>query len=423
MAPAFDIHRALFLRSPKAGMIPYATREYVGEGLILEEKKALEYSDDLYGSNCIRRSGDNGRTWSAWETVSKEKLPVQGDCSLEEIPWMACFDPVSGKNVRHVFQRIIVGDPAKAMERWWRGGLKFYFDHGFYQIGDAAGLQWTEHKPFRYEEGEPFHPEDWGHAGYLRRNQLYAGTNMIATSRGTLVFAATVPVPYLDDAEELKLPDGGWIGRVAGIRAAVGRWNPRTGDYDWQWSAPFWLPRRVSSRGLMEPSVAELADGRLLVDMRGANDGAGIENRPGRRWISTSPDGGLTWTPITDLRYDTGETFHSPSSIAKLLRHAGTGKLYWFGNLSDKPVFGSGPRYPLVMAEVDESGPTLKKNTVTVIDDRDPAFDPPALALSNFCVREDRESHTLEVLMTRPDRPDADGKQEQCVWRYTITPR
>ena len=117
--------------------------------------------------------------------------------------------------------------------------------------------------------------------------------------------------------------------------------------------------------------------------------------------MSVSKDGGLTWSDVTDMRYDTGEQFYSPASISRTIRSLKTGKLYWAGNIPDTPPDGNSPRYPLQIVEIDEENPSFKKNTVTVIDDRDPEQDSEFLQLSNFSLLEDRESHHMEVYLTR----------------------
>jgi hypothetical protein len=65
--------------------------------------------------------------------------------------------------------------------------------------------------------------------------------------------------------------------------------------------------------------------------------------------------------------------------------------LYWIGNA---------PRYPLVIAEVDEATATLRKQTVTAIDDRDSEKHDFNYQLSNFSLLENRETHELELFLT-----------------------
>ena len=105
-------------------------------------------------------------------------------------------------------------------------------------------------------------------------------------------------------------------GCVAGAMSFVGKWDPVRKDYSWRISNRIFLPRKVSTRGLVELDLSELKDGRLLLIMRGSNAGLDSLECPGRKWISVSSDGGLTWGEITDLRFDTGEQFYSPATFA-----------------------------------------------------------------------------------------------------------
>jgi hypothetical protein len=154
---------------------------------------------------------------------------------------------------------------------------------------------------------------------------------------------------------------------------------------------------RRENRG---PQVAELKDGRLVLEMRGSNDGLDPVKYPGRKWMSVSRDAGKNWSAVTDLRYDTGEQFYAPSALARFIRSRKTGKLYWIGNISRGPAKGNRPRYPLYIAEVDEKTPALKKNTLTVIDDRS-AEDTEAVQFSNFSLLENRETLDLEIYLSR----------------------
>ena len=133
--------------------------------------------------------------------------------------------------------------------------------------------------------------------------------------------------------------------------------------------------RRVKT----ETAKIELKDGRVLVAWRGSN----TATTAGRKWFSLSTDGGRTLSPVAEWEYDDGSRFYSPSSYHRMIRHSATKKLYWIGNICGSPPGGNSPRYPLVIAEVDESTPSLKKKTVSVIDDRKPE-QPAAIQFSNF---------------------------------------
>jgi hypothetical protein len=96
-----------------------------------------------------------------------------------------------------------------------------------------------------------------------------------------------------------------------------------------------------------------------------------------------------------------------------------SGKLYWFGNICSEPPSGNSPRYPLIVAEVDESKVALKQESVTVIDDKGPD-DSPKLQLSNFCLLEDRETHRVELYLTRLGANPEDFWGSDA-YRYTLS--
>ena len=137
--------------------------------------------------------------------------------------------------------------------------------------------------------------------------------------------------------------------------------------------------------------------------------------------MTVSQDGGLSWSPVTDLRYDTGEQFYSPCSMPATTRSGKTGKLYFIGNITDTPPRGNGPRYPLVIAEIDEDMPALKKDTLTVIDDREPETEAPTMGLWGKPF-ENRETLDLELFLTRHwTHADPAQKWTADAYRYTIT--
>ena len=131
--------------------------------------------------------------------------------------------------------------------------------------------------------------------------------------------------------------------------------------------------------------------------MRGSNDGR--PDLPGRRWFSISTDGGRTWPAAQPWTYEDGCTFFSPSSCSQLIKHS-SGKLFWLGNITPENPDGNQPRYPFVIGEVDQDTGLLKRNTVSVVDNRQPN-EHERLTLSNFTAHEDRESPDILLHMTR----------------------
>ena len=424
MPPICRIEKEVYVKAPEPRVAPSVSMSYIGRGLRREEVRSLVRSSDWSDTVRRRTSGDNGRTWSEWELVYEE-APTQGEFTQSggaSQRGTGPYDPVSGRLIKPVFQRILKGDPRKAMSEIWSGN-RLFWDHGFYQLSADDGRTWGEARQLRYEEGPEFDPENWGNPDFLRTNEMYIG-RAAALSNGTVVISATVPVPYRDEEDEKVpsiFPNNYREGCVAGAVCFVGRWNAERRDYDWKVSDPVFVPRRVSTRGLVELDIAELSNGNLLLVMRGSNAGLDPLKCPGRKWFSVSGDGGLTWSPVSDIRYDTGEQFYSPASISCMIRSSRTGRLYWAGNITEVPPDGNSPRYPLQIVEIDEESPSFRKDTLTVIDDRDPERDSEHLQLSNFSLLEDRETFDMEVYLTRlgergggPDVWTADA------YRYTL---
>lgn len=419
-----NVKRDIYIRNSRPGVAPWIGVEYFGGGLLRREH-LQDFTTSDWGRNIRRRvSPDNGRTWSAWDLLHPQ-WPTQGNCHREESSICNLADPASGKTIETVFQRIMLGDPQQGITEAWKGNQR-YFDHGFYRLYAEDGKKGPDFRQFRYEEGAPFDEHEWARPDYLRTNQMYIGYTIIRLSDGSLLYPVCLGMPYKDVEDDRivgHIPNFGMKDTVCGVRCFIGRWNAGRDDYDWVISAPTFLPRRISTRGLAEPAIAELRNSRLLLDFRGSNWRLDPHTVPGRHWMSVSNDKGRTWSPVTDWRFDTGEQFYSPASYAKMIRSTKTGKLYWVGNISDTPAKGNSPRYPLVIVEIDEELPALKKDTLTVIDQRNPARDAESLQLSNFSLIENRETRQLEIYLARigekgPKSPDV---WTTDAWRYILT--
>jgi hypothetical protein len=274
------------------------------------------------------------------------------------------------------------------------------------RLSSDHGRTWSAPRQLRYEEGEEFDPEDPVKSGFLTRNEAYFGSNFIRHSSGTLIHAVA-------DARALgdrKPKARAWTGSLC----FAGRWDPAAKEYRWAAGKPASAPPEMSSRGLMEPEAAELAGGRVLVIWRGSD----TPQTPGRKWFSVSADAGMTLSPVSELEYDDGTRFYSPSSYHRMIRHSVTGKLYWIGNIASARPRGNWPRHPLVIAEVDEAIPALRRGTVTVIDDRGPGQSG-EVQFSNFSLYEDLESRDLVLFMT-PYGADARSVFDADSYRYTF---
>ena len=341
----------------------------------------------------VRESGNGARTWSALQPVRETTFRPTGG------------NPRWGNNERVLY------DPAARLHVsiWWSittvktaPGKHRYYNHAWYRLSEDGGRTWDMPKQLRYEAGPEYdfdHPYD---AGFLEKNlaTVHAHCAMLH-GNGTLVVAAVgVKIPESAGDPDPSGKYGGYDKpshcRDLGGSCFVGRWDKQKRLYEWKRGNCVWLPRSAASRGFMEAAIAELSGGRVLVVYRVT----GTAKTPGRKWYAVSSDGGLTLSKARELKYDDGTRFYSPSSYHRMLRSSATGRLYWIGNICPKPPRGNSPRYPLVIAEVDEDMPALKHGTATVIDDRLPS-DSKDLQLSNFSLIENRRTHCFELFLTR----------------------
>jgi hypothetical protein len=400
----WSVKKELYVPSPEPRVGVTLSMCYIGSGLKREEIRAIIRSSDWVEKPRKRISANNGRTWSEWEIID-EKSKMQGNCTMkggETQGGTGPYDPVSRRLIKPVFQRIIKGKPEVAMSEIWKGN-RLFCDHGFYQLSDDDGLTWGEAFQLIYEEGPDFNPEDWVDEKYYRTNEMYIG-NAITLKNGSVVISATIPIPFMDEEDRNMpsiFPNNYREGCVGGAICFVGCWDKSLQNYNWKGSKPVFLPRRISTRGLDELHISELLNGKLLLVIRGSNTGLDPLKCPGRKWFSVSNDGGLTWTEVKDIRYDTGEQLYSPASMSSTFRSSENGKLYWVGNISERPVEGNAPRYPLQIIEIDEEIICFKKETMTIIDDRDPVHDSESLQLSNYSILENRETKEVEIYLTR----------------------
>ncbi|MDO8544357.1 MAG: sialidase family protein [Opitutaceae bacterium] len=403
--PICSVKREVYIPSPQPGLAPVINVKYLGEGLRRREIIGQQGKSDLAEKIKARFSDDNGRTWSPPVPLGTGPDSLrQGENFREDLYFAVNFDPQSRRTIEMVFQRIFLGEPAAVLKKYWRGEKQFY-DHMLYRLSADEGRTWTALQPLVHEPGAAFDPANWANPGYLHSNEMYGSYAVTILRNGQIAYPVSLRVPCVEDEEDKKIRANfpkyaSAPGYVGGVSCFLGKWNPQKNDYEWTVSNPVFVPLRISTRGLGEPIIAELQDGTLLLEMRGSNDGLDPVKYPGRKWISISKNGGHDWSPVTDLRYDTGEQFYAPGSLAKFVRSHKTGKLYWIGNISRQPPKGGIPRYPLYIAEVDEHMPALKKSTLTVIDDRQPE-DTAAVQFSNFSLLENRETQDVEVFLTR----------------------
>ncbi len=387
--PIVTVKKELFAKHPRPGAAALASDGYVGPKLERLEYHGLEIIDDAPEDNGFRFSSDNGRSWVPVESTPDTSPEVQG---LGGGP--VVFDPNAGVLVGIFMRQIFSGANANNF-------LYTRFSRDY-------GKSWSKPRQLRYEPGEDFDPKNPLKPGFLLRNQAYRGSSILLRRDGTLVHAAgMVNAPH--DPENDQRPY-----RMGGV-CFIGKWDAKAADFSWKAGRRVEVSPDLSWRGLMEPEVAELRDKRLLVVWRGSD----TAKTAGHKWYSVSEDGGMTLSEPAEWKYDDGSHFYSPSAWHLMIRHSVTGRLYWVGNICPEPPDGNWPRYPLVIAEVDEKISALKRSTVTAIDDREPG-QKGNVQFSNFSLMENRETHELELLMTLYGALDPANVRTADCYKYIL---
>jgi len=297
-----------------------------------------------------------------------------------------------------------IDDPLEAF-RWWTLRYRVSLDGGHTTVVDEPVTQEG------HTAEQPFEGVLPGKVGMIMGDITQTP---IRTRGGTILVPTNLTVLG---------PDGRYAnpgGSLCFLDAAVliGR---RGQDYRIRWE----LSDRVSndparsSRGCLEPTLAQAPDGRILMVMRGSNDA--IPDQPGVKWSTISHNEGRTWSTPEPWTYADGGTLFSPGSSSQLLQHSG-GVLYWLGNITPENPRGSYPRYPLVIGRVDPASLLLARDTVFVIDTWQQPDEPTPVMLSSFMAHEDRQNGDILLHMTRAFRDSPDQYWTGDAYLYRLEP-
>ena len=364
---------------------------------------ALVYShttrSDTVDVAYIQHSEDNGRTWG------------------EKIEWGMRFDHPQGTGRRHPRGGYVDPQTGRYFSVWTEGilptdepieGMRQWTLR--YSVSEDGGKTQIASEQIVHE-GEEYDEVHHLPGVTVGRNCVMIGDRgqrpLTRSDGAILVPVQSSPVG----------PDGDYWNPGAGFTYTdcmllIGRWR-EDGRLAWRCSERIVGDPERSTRGLIEPTIAELEDGSLLMVMRGSNDA-----RPelfGHKWMARSRDGGESWSEPEPWRYADGEVFHSPSACSQLIPDV-DGRLLWMGNLCGENPRGNSPRYPMIIGEVDRETGLLIRDSVAAVDVRGEGEDE-RLTLSNFYTREDRE--TGELLLHLP-RFYGGGRRETDLLLYRI---
>lgn len=372
----------------------YADRE----GLRLIQSYSVLVSSDTFGSCYLRTSEDNGRHWSEPALFFKTEVTPEGTRRLGE----SCLFFDEQQNVAMMFHNLHLYPQGHFTGDVWavtRLAMRSISKEGV--LGAPQPIVQKGYDDTRWAEGVEFGKNCVG-ISFCAPIRLKSGRVLLPVQRAPL------------GADLAKAFSIQW---EAGC--LMGEWR---GDrLEWTLSALTRVDPGRSCRGLCEPTLAELGDGTILMVCRGSNNSTNPV--PGHKWRALSRDGGRTWSAPEPFSFDDGEPFFSPASGSRLIRSSRQGRLYWIGNITPTNPDGNRPRYPLVIAEVDEVRCRLRRDSVRTIDDRQPA-DPSRVTLSNFRVYEDRETGDFVLSMARiqeREKPDGSADLTSPSYEYRIS--
>jgi hypothetical protein len=361
---------------------------------------------DSPGNPFRRITRDNGKTWSDLVPLPPITTFFEGGAVID---WKFCgiYDPASDRHVALSIHHI------RDMRQ---GPPRMIYNHALIRLSDDDGETFGPAEVLKYEPGADLDSANALNPEYLENNPAYPGQSIHRLSNGNLLIPVTnarIPADVEDEViGNTKWPSKGTIGALC----FIGKWNAEAKQYEWDASNAVWLPRSLAFNGLLEADVAEMKDGRVLMVFRVTKG----KDQPAYKWFSLSEDAGKTFAQPAVFTYSDGSHFYSGSNFHRLFRSRKTGKLYWIGNIvPEAPTNPGHPRYPLIIAEVDETKAALKKETVTVIDTRQPG-DGEMMQLSNFWMVEDTETFDLEIHVPRLGEDPAETFHTPA-YRYTLS--
>ena len=359
-----EIRREVFVKAPGNGVAVMAYAYYSkATGVELASVESRWSRSDTVDVAFVRKSKDNGRTWSAPETrATGEKRP---NGMLRRMIHPGWVDPKTKHLITFWLEGVLpTDDPLEGMKAW---NIHYRIDG----------------KPTVYKIDKP------AGAGSMMLGDITC--QALSLDDGTILLPAVV-APVTADGK-LYNPGGGYTYHYGQILR--GEWHGN--ELRFTHTQQIKNDPEKSTRGVDEPTLGRLKGGRVLAVIRGSNDKK--PHLPSWRWLSLSSDGGRTWTNPAPWTYSDGSSFYSPAACSQLLHHS-NGKLYWLGNITPENPKGNRPRFPFVVGEVDQQSGLLIKSSVRKVDDKQ-ANEDPMLSLSNFYAREDRETHEIIVHMTR----------------------
>ncbi len=265
---------------------------------------------DTVDAAYYRYSSDYGRTWSApAEHPTGERRP---EGMLRRHPRGGWVEPRTGRFLQFWLEGVLpTDDPLEGLRQW---NIHYTVSEG--DPRRHHGVRRIVHKGREYDERHPLP------GVFIGKNSVTLGDNAcqpLAGADGSILLPVEI-TPLAPDGS-LYNPAGGYTYHDSAV--LHGRWKGH--EIEWDMSAVIRGDPARTTRGVLEPTLAALAGGRLILVMRGSNDRR--PELPSWRWVCFSSDGGYTWTTPQPWTYHDGQPFFSPSACSQLLAHS-SGRLF-----------------------------------------------------------------------------------------------
>lgn len=366
------------------------------------------------GVSQMWRSEDNARTWTLADGIATEE--ARSDGTYAEWTLGPFFqDPARDALIRFQWSSLYQ-EPPSTLEGYHdlvRAHIPDSY-RAFYRISRDGGRTWDGLRQL-VEFGPEFDGDHWARG--------------VRFLQGAAVLGAVPPFHTLPDGR-LMLPcqirsteEQNQYGAIQAGRF-LGSWRADGSDVEWRSGG------RVYGGGC-EQTVTPLRDGRLLNVLRVQGQIEPYPFSPWQRPYSVSEDCGETWSVPEPLSWDDGGGLTTPRAWSQLIRAERNGRLYWIANIlpslaESEPIRRrwpgrADPRYPLHIAELDEQTMRLRRQTLTVIEDRAPG-ETEYVRFSNFYAYNDRETGDVVLLMMKSyheDEPNL-ARAPHPAYRYRI---
>ncbi len=267
----------------------------------------------------------------------------------------------------------------------------------YQQISCDAGVTWGPRQPLDFDE------------------RVLCYYTIVKLQSGRLLWFTTENRPELNSDPLLYNSDLFFV-----VKAWLGSWRPDLTGVDWEQVASLRVEPRVGLQGLDEPSACQLPDGRIFVLFRqcGSLPSQTEPGFPNVKLYSVSEDEGRTWSEPKPLTFEDDKYVDTSVSFSSAFCSTKNGRVYVILNILNRPFEGCDPRVSLHISEIDTDSFSVKRNTITVIEEihEEHCYE---VGYSNWELLEDRDTKNLLLFMKLENTPVFDGYDWNS-YRYEI---